>query len=318
MRRQPAVKLGISRCLLGENFRYDGGHKLDRYLRDTLGKHVRWIPVCPEVECGLSVPREPMRLVGTPEKHRLLVVKSRVDHTARMTAWIDTVMPRLEKEDLCGFVFKARSPSSAMRDATIYSESGRSSSRGPGMFAAEFMRRLPLVPVEDEERLGEEPLRDNFIERVFTYARWRDFVRGGATAGDLVDFHARHKLTLMAHSPAHYRELGRLAAGATGLTRKQLRLRYCELMMEAIKLLATVKKNTNVLYHAAGYFKKSLGADEKQELSEVIAGYRDGLVPLVVPVVMLRHYTRKYKEPYLSKQYYLYPDPVELKLRNHA
>jgi uncharacterized protein YbgA (DUF1722 family) len=186
------------------------------------------------------------------------------------------------------------------------------------MFAAEFMRRLPLVPVEDEGRLDDESLRENFIERVFTYARWRNFVKQGATPAGLVDFHTRHKLMLMAHSPAHYRELGRLTAGAAGLGRKELLSRYCGLMLDGMKLLATVKKNTNVLYHAAGYFKKNLSADEKQELSEVIANYHDGLVPLVVPVVMLRHYTRKYREPYLSLQHYLNPHPVELKLRNHA
>ncbi len=314
----PVIKLGISRCLLGENVRYDGGHKLDRYLRDTLGKHVRWVPVCPEVECGLGVPREAMRLVGTQEKHRLLTVRSRVDHTPKMSAWIETVMPGLEKEELSGFVFKTRSPSSAMRDARIYAESGQSSSRGQGVFAAEFMRRLPLVPVEDEGRLNDESLRENFVERVFTYARWQDFVRQGASARGLVDFHTRHKLMLMAHSPAHYRELGRLTAGAAGLGRKELLSEYSRLMLDGMRLVATVKKNTNVLFHAAGYFKKKLSADEKQELSEVIANYHDGLVPLVVPVVLLRHYTRKYQEPYLSQQYYLNPHPVELKLRNHA
>ena len=318
MMQLPVIKLGISRCLLGESVRYDGGHKLDRYLRDTLGRYVRWVPVCPEVECGLSVPREAMCLVGTPEKHSLLTVKSRVDHTDRMLTWVNSMLPRLEKEDLCGFVFKSHSPSSAMRDAKIYTESGQPSARGPGMFAAEFMRRFPLVPVEDEGRLNDEPLRENFIERVFNYARWKDFVREGASARGLVDFHARHKLLLMAHSPAHYRELGRLTAGASGLSRKELLSRYYQQMLDGMKLMATVKKNTNVLYHAAGHFKKKLSADEKQELSEVIANYHDGLVPLVVPIVLLRHYTRKYQEPYLSRQYYLNPHPVELKLRNHA
>ena len=318
MTQQPVIKLGISRCLLGENVRYDGGHKLDRYLRDTLGKYVRWVPVCPEVECGLSVPREAMRLVGTAEKHRLLTVRSRADHTARMAAWMDSALARLEEEELCGFVFKARSPSSAMRDARVYTETGQPSSKGPGMFAAEFMRRLPLVPVEDEGRLNDESLRENFIERVFTYARWQDFVRQGASVRGLVDFHTRHKLMLMAHSPTHYRQLGRLTAGATGLGRRELLSEYCRLMLDGMKLVATVKKNTNVLYHAAGYFKKKLSADEKEELVEVISNYHDGLVPLVVPVVLLRHYTRKYEEPYLSQQYYLNPHPGELKLRNHA
>jgi uncharacterized protein YbgA (DUF1722 family)/uncharacterized protein YbbK (DUF523 family) len=314
----PAIKLGISRCLLGENVRYDGGHKLDSYLRDTLGKCVRWVPVCPEVECGLGVPREPMRLVGTPDKHRLLTVMTRVDHTRRMTSWIDSVLPRLEEADLCGFVFKSRSPSSAMRDARIYSESGRPSSNRPGMFAAAFMRRFPMVPVEDEGRLHDESVRGNFIERVFTYARWKDFIRAGASAKRLVEFHTRHKLLLMAHSPAHYRELGRLTARKAGLSRKELLSQYCDLMTDGMRLIATVKKNTNVLYHIAGYFKKQLSVDEKRELSEVIQNYHDGLVPLVVPLVLLRHYTRKYAEPYLMQQYYLNPHPVELKLRNHA
>jgi uncharacterized protein YbgA (DUF1722 family) len=186
------------------------------------------------------------------------------------------------------------------------------------MFAAEFMRRFPLTPVEDEGRLNDESLRENFVERVFTYARWQDFVKQGASLRGLVDFHTRHKLMLMAHSLVHYRELGRLTAGAAGLRRRELLSEYCRLMLDGMKLLATVKKNTNVLHHAAGYFKKKLSADEKQELSEVIANYHDGLVPLVVPIVLLRHYTRKHQEPYLSQQYYLNPHPVELKLRNHA
>ncbi len=171
MAQLPAVKLGISRCLLGESVRYDGGHKLDVYLRDTLGKHVRWVPVCPEVECGLGVPREPIHLVGTAKRRRLVTVESHVDLTARMKAWVAAVLPGLEKEELSGFVFKARSPSCAMRDATFYDESGCESSTAAGFFATEFIRRFPLVPVEDEDRLSDKALREDFVERVFAYAR---------------------------------------------------------------------------------------------------------------------------------------------------
>ena len=312
------IILGISSCLLGNPVRYDGGHKLDHFLTDTLGQYVDWVPVCPEVECGLPVPREAMHLVGDPEDPRLITIRTGVDHTARMQRWAKKRTAELEEEGLCGFVFKSRSPSSGMRGVKIYNEAGAAYATGSGIFAHAFMKRFPLLPVEDEGRLHDPALRENFIERVFVYRRWRDYIRKDGAVGGLVAFHTDHKYLLMAHSQKHYTGLGKMVAGAKKMRRGELHAGYLTMLMEGLQLLATPKKNTNVLQHMAGYFKDKLSAEEKQEMQEVITSYHDGLVPLIVPVTLLRHYVRKYKEAYLIRQVYLNPHPLELMLRNHV
>lgn len=311
-------KLGISTCLLGENVRYDGGHKLDRYLRDVLGPFVEWVPVCPESECGLGIPREAMHLEGTPESPRLITRKTRIDHTEKMVRWAEKRLDELQKQNLCGYVFKAKSPSSGMRDIKIYSERGQPVSKGSGIFAGLFMKRFPLIPVEDEGRLNDAGLRENFIERVFVTWRWQQFVHNNKTAKGFVEFHAAHKLALMAHSPAKLRELGKIVAENKGVPSQSTLDQYLEILMDALKLMATVRKNTNALQHVMGYFKKMLSPDEKQELLEVIEAYHHNQVPLIVPVTLLNHYVRKYDESYLKAQVYLNPHPIELMLRNHV
>jgi uncharacterized protein YbgA (DUF1722 family)/uncharacterized protein YbbK (DUF523 family) len=312
------IKVGISACLLGEKVRYDGGHKLDRYLRDTLGRFVNWVPVCPEVECGLPVPREAMRLVGPQDFPRLVTTGTGVDYTEKMHEWAKWRLDLLEREDLCGFVFKSRSPSSGMRGVKVFGSSGIPSSSGVGIFAGALMRRFPLIPVEEEGRLQNPALRENFIERVFVLRRWKQCCSGSVPAGRLVDFHTRHKLLLMSHSPRHYSALGNLVAHAGKDSLGTDRDRYLKLLMEGLKLMATVRKHVNVLHHIMGYFKEVLSPAEKQEMQEVIEEYGKGLVPLIAPVVLLRHYVRKYDEPYLKGQYYLDPHPSELMLRNHV
>ncbi|MHB0914335.1 MAG: YbgA family protein [Thermoleophilia bacterium] len=312
------IKLGISSCLLGEKVRYDGGHKLDHYLADSLGRFVDWVPVCPEVETGLGIPREAMRLIGSPDDPRLMTRSSGVDHTDRMQRWAQGCLRQLEQEELSGFIFKSRSPSSGMARVKIYSPEGMPGPVGSGIFARALMDAFPLMPVEDDGRLHDPALRENFIERVFVYSRWRELCRSRASVGALVDFHSSHKYLLMAHSPSHLRQLGRVVANAGRLTPSQVYAEYLPLLMEGLKLKATVKKNTNVLQHMVGYFKQSLSQDEKQELLEVIGEYHQGLVPLVVPVTLLNHFVRKYREPYLARQSYLNPHPLELMLRNHV
>lgn len=315
----PILKLGVSRCLLGENVRFDGGHKLDHFLRDTLGPFVQFVPVCPEVECGLPVPREAMRLVGDPEHPRLLTRKTGIDHTERMTAWAATALDRLESEDLCGFIFKYGSPSSGMSQVKVYPpDGGVPSKRGVGLFARLFMERFPLLPVEDEGRLHDPALRENFLTRIFVMRRWRDFLENDPTPGKLVDFHTRHKLLIMAHAIPAYRELGRMVAAARGEELGALAGDYATLLFPTLSLLSTVKKNVNVLQHIMGYFKKVLEPDEKRELLAVIGAYGRELTPLIVPVTLLNHYVRKYGQEYLAGQVYLNPHPLELKLRNHA
>jgi len=314
------IRLGISACLLGESVRFDGGHKLDRFITDTLGKYVEFVPVCPEVECGLGVPREAMRLVGHPEAPRLMTVRTKVDLTERMVAFARKRVQELEQENLCGFIFKSKSPSSGMERVKVYSDPPQGSpvTRGVGLFARAFMEHFPLLPVEDEGRLHDPVLRENFIERLFVGQRWRELLTARPTLGGLVAFHTRHKLLILSHSPRHYQELGKLVARGQELPVQELYGHYQSQLMEALRLKTTPKKNTNVLHHLMGYFKKDLSPDEKQELLEIIDYYHQGYVPLVVPVTLINHYVRKYHQPYLQDQFYLHPHPVELQLRNHV
>ena len=312
------IRVGVSSCLLGNNVRFDGGHKLDRFLTDTLGQFVEYVPVCPEVECGFPVPREALRLVGDAANPRLVTSRTNVDHTERMVSWARKRVAELEGENLCGYIFKSNSPSSGMERVRVYDSNGVPSKAGVGVFARIFMEHFPLLPVEDEGRLHDMKLRENFIERVFTLKRWRDTLTAGRTRGDLVAFHTRHKLLLLAHSPKRYREMGRLVAHAKGCPPDELFPRYEALLMEATGLKATAAKHANVLQHLMGYFKEQLSADEKQELLEAIENYRKGFMPLIVPITLINHYVRKYDQPYLKDQWYLNPHPIELQLRNHV
>jgi uncharacterized protein YbgA (DUF1722 family)/uncharacterized protein YbbK (DUF523 family) len=298
--------------------RYDGGHKLDRYLTGTLAKWVEYVPVCPEVDCGMPTPREPMHLEGDPESPRLMTIKTRIDKTDQMVRWARKRVVELEKEDLLGFIFKSDSPSSGMERVKVYSEKGMPAKSGVGVFAHIFKEHFPLIPVEEEGRLHDPALRENFIERVFTLARWREVVAKGKSRGGLVDFHTRHKLLILSHSPDHYRALGRLAARAKEVPAGELFGQYERGLLEALKIRATARKNANVLMHMAGYFKKHLASSEKEELLDLIDLYRKDMVPLIVPVTLINHYVRKYDQPYLKEQCYLNPHPGELKLRNHV
>jgi uncharacterized protein YbgA (DUF1722 family)/uncharacterized protein YbbK (DUF523 family) len=312
------IRIGISTCLLGENVRYDGGHKLDRFLRDTLGEYVEYVPVCPEVEAGFGIPRESFRLVGDADCPRFITVRTKEDFTERMTNWAKKRVRELEREDLCGFVFKSNSPSSGMERVKVYDRNGMPAKKGVGLFARAFMEHFPRIPVEEEGRLHDPKLRENFIERIFALKRWRDMIATKKTRGKLVDFHTRNKLLILAHSPKHHREMGKHVAAAKEVPTNALYDNYEQLLMEALSLKTTPKKNTNVLQHMMGYFKKDLNADEKQEILEIINEYKDGYVPLIVPVTLLNHYVRKYHKDYLAKQTYLSPHPMELQLRNHV
>ena len=312
------IKLGISTCLLGEKVRYDGGHKWDQYLTDTLGQYVEYTPVCPEVECGFGIPREPFRLVGDCENPHLVTSRTNHDHTERMIQWAKRKVMELKKENLCGFIFKSGSPSSGMERVKVYDPNGIPAKNGVGIFARIFMEHFPLLPVEEEGRLHDPSLRENFIERIFTLRRWRESLARGENRGTLVDFHTRHKLLTLSHSPKHYQIMGKLVAQAKDLPPKELYRQYQILLMEALFLKATPKKNSNVLLHMMGYFKEQLSPDEKQELLEVIDHYRQDYIPLIVPVTLIHHYVRKYDQPYLKEQVYLNPHPMELQLRNHV
>lgn len=312
------IRIGVSTCLMGEPVRYDGGHARDRYVTDTLGRYVEFVPVCPEFEAGLGIPREPMRLVGDPDSPRLMTVNTKRDLTEILVTWAGQRVRELGEKDLCGFIFKSRSPSSGMERVKVYTEGGTPVKKGVGLFARAFMEQFPFIPVEEEGRLHDPRLRENFIERIFTLQRWRGIEAGSKSMRHLVPFHTTHKLLILSHSPQHYREMGKLVAQAKGKEISQVYRRYASLLMEALRLRATVKKHTNVLQHMMGYFKKQLEADEKQELLEMIRDYHDEHIPLIVPITLFKHYVRKYGQPYLRDQVYLSPHPLELKLRNHV
>jgi uncharacterized protein YbgA (DUF1722 family)/uncharacterized protein YbbK (DUF523 family) len=313
-----AITLGISTCLLGERVRWDGGHKLERFLIDTLGQFVRYYPVCPETECGFGIPREPLRLVGDPHAPRLVTARTQQDCTERMLRWARRRVRELEREDLSGFIVKGASPSCGMKGVRVYDEQGVSAASGAGIFARFFEERFPLLPVEDAERLSDPSLRENFIERVFTLKRWRAFVGHKRSRSALVQFHTEHALSILSHSPRHYRRMGRLVAQGGAKPIAALHREYQQLLLEVLRLKATPAKHCTVLQHITGRLKRQLSRAERQELSEVINHYREGQVPLIVPMTLINHFARLTNEPYLQQQYYLHPHPLELRLRNHA
>jgi uncharacterized protein YbgA (DUF1722 family)/uncharacterized protein YbbK (DUF523 family) len=312
------IRIGISACLLGQEVRFDGGHKRDHFLIGVLGPHVEYVAVCPEVEMGLGTPRETLRLVRQDGRLRMLTTRTAIDHTDGMSRWSAGRLNELAHEDLSGYVLKKDSPSCGMERVKTYSENGPAARDGRGIFAAALLERFPQLPVEEEGRLGDATLRENFIERVFAYRRLQDLFAGRWSAGDLVRFHTAHKMSLLAHSTTAYNQLGQLVARAGTAPRVELRDTYRSLFMQTLAIRATRARHTNVLQHMAGHLKTLLAADAKADIAATITEYHAGLVPLVVPVTLLRHYVRLHDVTYLKGQVYLEPHPRELMLRNHV
>lgn len=312
------IKIGVSQCLLGEPVRYDGQHKHDHFITDTLGRYFDFVGVCPEVECGLGVPRESMRLVGDPSAPRLVTTRTGIDHTDRMQGWAAQRIVELEREDLHGFIFKSRSPSSGMKDVKVYNDKGGISGKAPGVFGKAFMAHFPMLPCEDEGRLNDPDLRENFIEQVFTLWRFRQAVKASPTLKTLMTFHARNKFLIQSHHETLMREMGRELAGLKPRAAAAYIPQYEAKLMRAMKTLATVRKHTNILQHMLGYLRSHTDDADRKELTDIIEDYHRELVPLIVPVTLLRHYILKHGIEYLADQYYLNPHPLELKLRNHA
>jgi uncharacterized protein YbbK (DUF523 family)/uncharacterized protein YbgA (DUF1722 family) len=311
--------VGVSACLLGQRVRWDGGHKSDAFLIETLGPYVEWVPVCPEVEVGLPVPRDTLRLVRRGEEVRMVMPRTGTDHTRDMRAYAARKVRALTALGLCGFVLKKDSPSCGMARVRVYPETGGSATRnGRGLFAEELIRRMPHLPVEEEGRLLDRRLRENFVERLFAYRRLRSLFAARWRLADLVAFHSAHKLLLMAHSPAAYARLGRLVAGAKGQARGSLRERYESEFMTALAVLATPGRHANVLQHMLGYVSPALDRDQRAEIDQLIGDYGQELVPLLAPLTLLRHHARRLRIGYLLGQVYLEPSPKELMLRNHA
>lgn len=311
-------KVGISSCLLGAKVRFDGGHKRDEFLTGVLGRFVEWVAVCPEMEIGMGVPRETVRLVGDATNPKMIAEKSGTDWTEIMNKFARQRLQQLIDLNLSGFVLKKNSPSCGMERVKVFSAKGAPKRDGRGLFAAALMQHLPLLPVEEEGRLNDLKLRENFIERVFAYRRWQDFSSRPQSRQGLVEFHTAHKFLLLAHSETHYRQLGRIVGAAKTKLLADIYFEYGELFMHALAKSATTQKHTNVLEHMLGYVSKQLSADERQEMVELIRDFRRQLVPLIAPATLLRHYTNKYEIAYLKTQIYLQPNPKELMLRNHV
>jgi len=301
------VRVGISSCLLGERVRFDGGHKRDAFLMDVFGRYVEWVPVCPEMEIGLGIPRETLRLQDNGSGIRLVASASGADHTSRMATWATRRLEQLAKLELCGYVLKRSSPSCGMERVKVYRKTGVLHRNGTGVFAALLLDSLPNLPVEEEGRLNDPLIRENFISAVFSYRRWLDLLRAGLSHTAVMEFHARHKFLLLAHSQSETRRLGNLTS---------LGLEYFNAFCEVMRHPPTRRNHTNVLQHLAGYFSRDLSAGDRAEVTQVIDGYRRALIPLIVPITLIRHYVRKYAITYIENQVYLNPHPHELMLLN--
>ena len=312
------IRIGISTCLLGEKVRYDGGHKQDRFLTDTLGPYVQWVPVCPEVEVGMGIPREAIRLVERGDGVRLVGSKTGRDHTRAMNEFGHRRVAQLEKLGLCGYVLKKDSPSCGLERVSLHHEDGHTTRTGRGLFADALVRQMPNLPVEEEGRLNDPRLRDNWIERVFAYRRLKSLWTGRWKLADLMAFHTNEKLMLLAHSPVAYTRLGRLVATGKSLPRDELRARYEAEFMAALAKLTTPGKNANVLQHMVGFVSDDIDPDSRRELLDLVDDYRRGLVPLVVPLTLVAHHVRRLDVAYLRGQTFLSPHPKELMLRNHV
>jgi len=312
------VRLGVSACLLGQQVRYDGGHKRNSFLIDVLGPFVEWVSVCPEEEAGFGTPREAMRLERRRDGIHLMTVRSKVDVTAQLLEVGERRVPALAAMNLDGYVFKKDSPSCGLMRVKVYGPSGMAERDGRGLFADAVVQAMPLLPTEEEGRLGDPRLRENFVERVFGYRRLRALVAGSPRARDLMDFHARHKLLLLAHSPAAYASLGRFVADTKGRVSQRRLEEYARAFMTALGAMATRGRHANVLQHMAGYFPRLIDAEARGELASSIADYQKGLVPLIVPITLVLHHARAHRVQYLLEQVYLHPHPKELMLRNHV
>ncbi|MCA9470729.1 MAG: DUF523 and DUF1722 domain-containing protein [Nitrospira sp.] len=311
-------RLGISRCLLGDEVRYDGRHKRDHFLTSVLGHYVQWVPVCPEVEAGLGVPREAMQLVEPAESPRLLTINTKKDLTGLINRFSNKRIRELKDLRLDGYVFKKDSPSCGIRHVQLYDSEDRPRPKGVGLFAQAFQQSFPSIPIEDEGRLQDVSNRENFIAQVFCSYRWNQLFKQAFTHKAIMTFHAQHKYLLLAHSRTHYEDLGRLVASAKDFTPRRLAMLYSSTFMEALTVKTTVRKHVNVLQHLMGHLKKFLQPVEKEEFVEVISDYHRGAVPLTIPLTLISHYVRIFKISYLADQVYLHPHPKELILRNHV
>ncbi len=311
------ICIGVSACLLGQEVRYDGKHKRDSFLVNVLSQYVEFIPICPEVEIGLGVPRPPINLHGELNDPRLLSQDKAIDHTEAMKDWATQYLSTLPT-NLCGFVLKSKSPSCGMFRIPVHHDDRTKTYEGRGLFARALTDTFPLLPVEEDGRLNDTNLRESFIQRIFVMQRWHRFLETNPTPQGLVEFHTCHKYTLLAHNEVVYREMGRWVAQAGNHPWDELIGQYQRMMAEALAEPATRTRHTNVLQHFIGFFKQHISSGDKEELIDLLDQYREGQVPLIVPLTLVRHHARHNDVPeWVHKQVYLNPYPKELLLQNY-
>ncbi len=308
------IHLGISACLNGQKVRFDGGHKKSTFCDQYLADLVTFTPICPEVGIGLPSPRKAIRLVK--DKTDLIALRfsdGSEDLTAKMESFSKRTLPQFEH--VSGFVLTANSPTCGMEKVRVYYDEGnRNAKEGTGLFAKLLASKYPNLPLEEDGRLNDSLLRENFIARVFAYHEWKQIEQIGFTKNALFKFHARHKYQLLAHNPTNYRKLGQLLA-SSGNDIEQIAAEYINLFMQSLKIIATRKNHTNVLQHIQGYFKKQLSPTERQDIASVILQYHKGMIPLLAPMTLLKHYLTIYPDQYIKQQSYFNPHPDSLKLR---
>lgn len=311
------IKLAISSCLVGNKVRYDGGHKRSKYCLDIMGDWFEFQPICPEMGVGMPTPRPPIHLVASDNGIRVKMVGDHsVDHTDALKKYAHTQLSSIN--DISGYVVIRNSPSCGMERVKVYHSNGNPSNQSSsGVYIAEIMRLRPELPVEEEGRLSDPKLRENFISRVFAYHEWQNMVLKSPSFNKLITFHSRYKYMIMAHSYQSYKDLGRLVANDGSKTIETLITEYEELLMRSLKKIASSKSHTNVLYHILGYLKRDISTDAKQELIKVIEQYRQGIVTLIVPITLINHYINQFGSAYINNQAYLNPYPIELGLRNY-
>ncbi|WP_115718718.1 YbgA family protein [Gallaecimonas mangrovi] len=309
------IPVGVSSCVLGEKVRFDGGHKLSRFIADELGRHFRFVAICPEMAIGMGTPRPTIRLVGHPDRPRVQGTKDlALDVTDQLNAFTQQTLPKLA--NLCGYILCAKSPTCGMERVRVYRENGDGLGKvGVGVYAKALMAFYPNLPVEEDGRLHDPLLRENFVMRVMAYHQWQQLKAKGLTTSDLMAFHRQHKFLLLAHNQPLYRQLGPLIASASKDDVMAVAEQYIGRFMAALKHPASKKDHANTLMHLQGFFKKVLSGAEKQELASLIDDYRQGLVPLMAPLTLINHHLRLHPVPYLAEQSYLHPYPADLKLR---
>jgi uncharacterized protein YbgA (DUF1722 family)/uncharacterized protein YbbK (DUF523 family) len=312
------IKIGISTCLLGERVRFDGGHKHDKYITTSLGQFFEWIAICPEVELGLGTPRPSLRFEMMGQQPRLMQPQTSLDITDAMSKFSERKVKKLQKQEIYGYILKSRSPSCGLERIKVYrGHAVRPFTNGVGLYAQHLIEALPNLPIEDDGRLCDPVIRENWISRVFAYHAFHNEVYPRPSVGKLVKFHTKYKFTILSHCTVSYKALGQLVAQAKPRPITEVCQDYETLFMSALKKKATAAKQVNVMEHMLGFFKKSLDSEVRQEIGASIQDYRAGFVPLIVPITLLKHYAQIQGTEYLIGQSYLSPHPKQLALLSH-